>query len=96
MAYRILMTGKALDDIDEAYHWYGSKAVDLDARFAFDLDETLQRISENPDAFAKRYKDVRGKLLKKFPYLVLYRTNHSKKEIQVLRVFNTWQNPYWG
>ena len=95
MVYRIYLTGAAIQDIDDAYEWYGTKAADLEKKFAIDLQESFQKISQYPDAFAKRYKEVRGKLMKKFPYLILYRTNNANRSIEVLRVFNTWQKPYW-
>jgi plasmid stabilization system protein ParE len=95
MAFRILITSTAIQDLDEAYEWYNQKSEGLESKFALDLQESFQKIAIYPEAFAKRYKNVRGKLLKKFPYLVMYEIDYELNVVRILRVFNTYQNPYW-
>jgi hypothetical protein len=48
-----------------------------------------------PKAYSIRYKNVRGKLLKRFPFLILYTESEELSSIEVLRIFNTYQNQYW-
>ena len=93
--YTIYITPPALIDIDEAVSYYNDKSFGLGFMFVDEVDANFTSIMHNPDAFAERYKTVRGKLLRRFPYLILYRTNHINKSIEVIRVFNTYQNPYW-
>lgn len=93
--YTIYITPPALNDIDEAVNYYNEKSYGLGYIFADEVEANFTSIALNPDAFRERYKAVRGKLLRRFPYLVLYRTNHANKSIEILRVFNTYQNPYW-
>jgi len=83
-------------DMDETVAYYNSKNDGLGYRFADEVHDNFASIAQNPDAFAERYKNVRGKLLKKFPYLILYRVNHANQSVEIIRLFNMWQNPYWG
>ena len=96
MAYTLYITPTAIKDIEEALEYYNSKVSDLGFRLTDDVEYNLDSISQNPYAFAERYKNVRGKLLKKFPYLILYQINNTAQSIEVIRLFNTYQNPFWG
>jgi len=96
MPYKIYITPAAIDDIDEAVNYYNAKVADLGFKFADDVEDNLAAIAEHPNAFTERYNNVRGKLLKRFPYLILYNVNHVIQNIEVIRLFNTYQNPFWG
>lgn len=96
MAYTIYITPTALNDIDSAVNYYNDKVADLGFRFADEIDNSLQAIALQPNAYTERYRDVRGKLVKKFPYLILFRINTVIQNVEVVRIFNTSQNPYWA
>ena len=95
MTYRILITPTALLDISEAIKYYNTKANNLGYKFADDLENNLTQIALMPKAYSIRYKNVRAKLLKRFPFLILYTENEESNSIEVLRIFNTYQNQYW-
>jgi len=95
IVYTVYITPPAIDDIDDGVNYYNKKSEYLGFKFADEIDVAFKSISKNPFAFGVRYRDVRGKLLKKFPYLILYRVNDEMITIEVLRIFNTYQNPYW-
>jgi toxin ParE1/3/4 len=95
MIFTICVTPPALIDIDEALNYYNSKVADLGYKFADEVENSIQAILRNPYAFSERYKNTRAKLLNKFPYLVMFSINYEEQTIIVLRVFNTYQNPYW-
>jgi plasmid stabilization system protein ParE len=95
MTYEILITPTALLDISEAIEYYNTKANNLGYKFADDLENNLRQIALMPKAYSIRYKNVRGKLLKKFPFLILYTESKESNSIEVLRIFNTYQNQYW-
>ena len=46
-----------------------------------------------PTASVIRYKNVRCKPIKRFPYLITYTIDETTKSIAILRVFNTYQEP---
>lgn len=71
------------------------KATDLGYKFANDVENDIQEIAFMPKAYSIKYKNVRSKLLKKFPFIILYNINDETKVIEVIRTFNTYQNQYW-
>ena len=95
MVYEISITPSALLDISEGLEYYNTKAKGLGYKFVDDIENNFLIISLNPKAFTIRYKNVRGKLLKKFPFLILYTENEKLKSIEVIRIFNTYQNQFW-
>lgn len=95
MIYRINITPSALNDIQDGLEYYNSKAANLGFRFADEVDNSLQAIAKMPVAYGYRYKNVRGKLLYKFPFLIFFTVDEKNFSIDVLRIFHTSQNPYW-
>ena len=52
------------------------------------------RIAELPTASAVRYKNVRCKPMKRFPFLITFTIDDTAHSVNILRVFNTYQEPF--
>ena len=81
------------EEIEEAALWYNSQQTGLGRRFTQIVRNDIKFVCKNPLAFALRYKNVRAIPLKKFPFLIYYRVNETDKQIIVISVFHTSQNP---
>ena len=98
---------KSLDALHDSYHPYchrrhrssdrilQPRATDLGYRFADLVAEYFDRIADLPTASAIRYKNVRCKPMKRFPYLIMFTIHEATHSVNILRVFNTYQEP-WG
>jgi hypothetical protein len=93
MPYTILVTPTATEDIAVAVEYYNAVAVDLGYRFADLVAEYFDRIAELPTASAVRYKNVRCKPMKRFPFLITFTADDAAHAVNILRVFNTYQEP---
>jgi toxin ParE1/3/4 len=93
--YHINITPAALDDIQDGLVYYNSKAANLGFRFADEVDNSLQAIAKMPAVYGYRYKNVRAKLLYKFPFLIFFTVDEDNLSVDVLRIFHTSQYPYW-
>jgi toxin ParE1/3/4 len=93
MPYTILVTPTATDDIAVAIEYYNLVATDLGYRFADLVTEYFDRIADLPTASAVRYKNVRCKPMKRFPYLIMFTIDEAAHSVNILRVFNTYQEP---
>jgi toxin ParE1/3/4 len=93
MPYTILVTPTATEDIAVAIEYYNAVAVDLGYRFADLVAEYFDRIAELPTASAVRYKNVRCKPMKRFPFLITFTIDEAAHSVHILRVFNTYQEP---
>jgi toxin ParE1/3/4 len=93
MSYSILVTPTATNDIAVAIEYYNALSTDLGYRFADLVAIYFDRIAILPSASAVRYKNVRGKPMKRFPYLITFTVDEDNHSVSILRVFNTYQEP---
>jgi plasmid stabilization system protein ParE len=69
----VITRDEAEAEIAEAAHWYERRAVGLGAEFVRSVDACFAIISRQPDIFPVVYRQTRMALLRRFPYLVIYR-----------------------
>ena len=73
MSLPVILRDEAEADIAAAAIWHERRAAGLGAEFVRSVDACLSLISRQPEAFPVVYREARMGLLRKFPYLVLYR-----------------------
>lgn len=93
MKYHLILSPEAENDIDEAFDYYESISPGLGERFTTELDTYLLKIFSFPTASAIRYKDIRIRAVKNFPYVIHY--SIDAETIIIGRIFNTHQKPIW-
>lgn len=95
MPYTIFITPTAMEDISAAIDHYNAIATDLGYRFSELVADYFNRIAGLPTASAIRYKDVRCKPMKRFPFLIMFTIDEKANAINILRIFNTYQEPLY-
>ncbi|MDA0838400.1 MAG: type II toxin-antitoxin system RelE/ParE family toxin [Planctomycetota bacterium] len=84
-------------DIEEIYLWYESEGEGLGIAFFGRLADAISRIKDNPRIGTidpDTSSEIRGVLLKRFPFTVCYTVNES--EIVLLAVVDQRREPgYW-
>jgi plasmid stabilization system protein ParE len=83
----LTLTEEAEQDLLEARDWYDKKQFKFGDDFMFAVDACFASIERNPDAFIFSHGQVRRALLKKFPYVVLFRV--SEEEILIVGCLHT-------
>jgi plasmid stabilization system protein ParE len=91
MSLPIRFLPEARDEYDAAVDWYEQSRAGLGADFIAQVRAVLQRISANPQLHRVVYQDVRKALVRRFPYIVLYR--EAAGEVVVVSVFHTARDP---
>jgi len=84
-------TRQAQIDIDIAMGWYENQRLGLGFEFLDCLEESANRLLNNPELYSVKHERLRGALIKKFPFTVFY--SIEKTEIVVHAVFDNRQNP---
>jgi plasmid stabilization system protein ParE len=69
----VVARDEAEADIAEAALWYERRCAGLGNEFVHAVDSCFDLIARQPDAFPVIYRNARLGLLRKFPYLVVYR-----------------------
>lgn len=81
-------------ELNEAAQYYELEERGLGAAFLEEIDRCLQSIQAHPEAGAVLRGDVRRRLLRRFPYAILYKIKPTG--IRILAVMNLKRRPmYW-
>ena len=96
MNYQVKIAPQALSDIQEITNWYNKIEMGLGERFQKSAILHVDDLCKQPQIFAIRYKSIRCKLIKKFPYMIHFNIKEETKTIHILAVINTSRNPDIG
>jgi|SRR5690554_2920062 len=70
IAYRFLEP--AQEEMREAALFYNEKSVGLGVEFVNDVEQNIQRIRRHPLLGVEKEKNIRFKLLSRFPFTIIY------------------------
>ncbi len=93
MANKIILTSKALKELDESFLWYEERLEGLGDRFIGFIEKSFHLIELNPERFPLKTKSFREFVVDKFPYVIIYEYIKEEQKIIVLHVFHTKRNP---
>lgn len=79
-------------DIQQAVDFYQSKQNNLGKRFFKNLNKEIQDLKKFP-FYQIRYKNIRCKLVKNFPYLIHFSVDEETKTVYIHAVICTHKNP---
>ena len=89
--FSIEVSYEAEIDFDKSYEYYYEDNPKIaDALFKI-INIGFENIKQNPYSYPIAYKDVRKYVVKRFPFVIYYRTIDSL--IQVIAIFHTSRNP---
>lgn len=81
-------------ELNEAARYYELESTGLGLAFVEEIERCLQRIADDPEAAAVLQGGVRRRLVRRFPYALLYKVR--PEGIRVLAVMNLRRRPtYW-
>jgi plasmid stabilization system protein ParE len=93
MSYKIVVTPKAVQQIDDAIDYYKNKvSVKIARLFIEDYKITFKEILTTR-YFKLFFEEFRGKPMKKFPFIIFYTVDETEKVIIIKAVFHTAQHP---
>lgn len=72
MNYQVLIQSEAELDLQDIYNWYEQRSQGLGSEFIRVVDASLATIQRNPQSFPVVYKQLRRKLIRRFPYGIFY------------------------
>jgi plasmid stabilization system protein ParE len=91
MSLPIIFRVEAELEFDEAFDWYEQQQTGLGIHFLECVTEVLERVESFPEAYETVVEDVRRAVVRKFPYVILYKVEPS--QILVLAVFHSKRDP---
>ena len=81
-------------ELNEAVEYYHSESAGLGQAFITEVERCTEEIVRYPDAGLVMQGSIRRRLIRRFPYGLLYRVTST--EIRILAVMNLKRRPaYW-
>jgi toxin ParE1/3/4 len=93
MQYKIKITPTALKDLQNAIEYYNGEQKGLGKKFNVAVKTILEQLVKVPASGSFMYDTVRYRVMNKYPYIILYELTDNN--INVFRIFNTSQEPFW-
>jgi plasmid stabilization system protein ParE len=91
---RVVVHPDAERELQAAADWYESQQAGLGVRFLTQVDQAVADIRERPTAWAGATQGCRRRLVRRFPYGLIYRVHPDR--IHLLAVMHLHQAPgYW-
>lgn len=85
---------EAIAEASGARMWYAERSSFAADAFMAELDDAIESICKSPDRWPNYLHGTRRYLMKRFPYLVVYRVTDDK--LQVIAVAHGKRKPgYW-
>jgi len=91
MSLPIVFRVEARVEFDEAFDWYEQQQAGLGVDFLMCVAELLERIELLPEAYEVVFENVRRAVVRKFPYLILYKV--EPVQVVILAVFHSKRDP---
>lgn len=94
MSYTYWLHEKVQIDFNDGFAWYEERQKGLGYEFLDAIEITINEIVDHPESFgSKGNPNYREALLKRFPYVIVYRIYKRKKEIFISAVHHTKKSP---
>lgn len=79
---------------EAAFDWYAERSLQLAHSYFLALEKARVAIQDSPESWAGYLYGTRRYLLKRFPYIVVYRV--TDRRIEIIAVSHTSRKPgYW-
>lgn len=90
----VVFLSPAQEEMTAAARYYQTQSIGLGTQFLAEAERTIAAIASHPRAAPKVQQDIRRRLLKRFPFGVLYIA--TADEIVILAVMHLRRRPgYW-
>jgi plasmid stabilization system protein ParE len=93
---RLVTQPEVVADLTSARDWYEAQRPGLGAKFLDAAAASIEHVADQPEIYALIYRRVRRCKVRKFPYVVYYRTNDDYVEIMAVlhasRHPRTWKS----
>jgi plasmid stabilization system protein ParE len=87
----VVISDEAKVDLNDATSWYEQQREGLGDEFLDCIDEAFDQIRQFPQLSPKVFLDLRRKVVRRFPYLVIYRIDDD--QITVVAVYHGKRHP---
>lgn len=90
---RVEIISQAKVDIEKTILWYNERQLGIGKLFLDNVKADITLIQLNPNAFPRKYKEVRTKVMHRFPFIIHYFIDSKRHKLIIIAVFHMKLNP---
>lgn len=91
--YKVKVLPKARNEIFKAFDWYEEQKEGLGDKFGDEIQISINKILANPNHYPAKIISIREFIVKKYPFIIVYKVSEKKKEVIITSIFHTKRNP---
>lgn len=91
--YRVIIHPKAEKELLESIAWYEKVSQGLGNDFLKETGKVICHLELHPFVYEKKKKYFREAVVRRFPFVIVYTILSKIKEVHIVSVFHTSQNP---
>ena len=91
--YTLRLSDKASEDLFREIEFLNFELDSLGEEFYDEIQQTLNRIVQNPFMYVEKILFVRRGLLKKFKFQIFYAVDEINYDIEIIGILHQKQNP---
>jgi toxin ParE1/3/4 len=92
---RIEIHIEAHEEEEKAFAWYRERSLEAADAFVQEIEQARLAIQESPESWAEYLHGTRRYLLKRFPYVVVYRISADRIEVVAI-AHGRRKTSYWA
>lgn len=93
MLYKHKFDLAATVEFEDSYLWYFNQSEKVANRFESAVNAAIKSVCKNPYFYATSYNDLREKVLKKFPFSIVYLIDELNETILIVSIFHHKREP---
>ena len=91
---RVWVHPDAIEEAQATYGWYHTRNPEIAESFMAELDRGMELILEGPEKWGPYVAGTRRFLLRRFPYLIIFR--EVEETVQIVAIAHARRRPgYW-
>jgi plasmid stabilization system protein ParE len=91
--FNVIILPKAKKEIREATEWYNQRENGLGQEFIDEIRDLSKFLANQPESYSIRYDDIRTAVVQRFPFMIHYQIDESKKIVLIVAVLHTKRSP---
>jgi plasmid stabilization system protein ParE len=93
MAFKIVLTKRANDDLSEIIDFYNEQPVGVTQSFLREFISAMDLLAKHPKASPIAFSRARKLVLAKFPFNIFYNIRERPQVVVVARIWHQKRNP---
>ena len=91
--YKVTLLSKARKEFLTAFDWYEEQKDGLGDIFSLEIEQSLNLIRKNPNHYPSKSNSLKEFVVKRYPFVIVFKIKSSSNEIIITSIFHTKRNP---